>query len=30
MKDIDAVFELGYEAAIAELRKVNISDLQDG
>jgi NTE family protein len=30
MKEIDAVFELGYEAAIAELRKVNISDLQDG
>ncbi len=27
MKDIDAVFQLGYEAAIAELTKVKISDL---
>lgn len=30
MKDINAVFELGYKAAMAELSKVNISDLQDG
>jgi NTE family protein len=29
MRDFDAVFELGYEAAIAELSKVNISDLRD-
>ena len=28
MKDFDAVFELGYEAAMAELTKDNISDLQ--
>ncbi len=30
MRDINAVFELGYEAAMAELGKVNISDLPDG
>ena len=30
MRDINAVFELGYEAAMAELSKVNISDLQHG
>ena len=30
MKDIEAVFELGYEAAMAVLGKVNVSDLRDG
>ena len=30
VKDIDAIFNLGYEAAMAELGKVNVSDLRDG
>ena len=29
LRDIDEVFELGYEAANAELMKVNVSDLRD-
>ena len=30
MKDIDAAFELGYEAAMAELSKINVSELLEG